>query len=68
MSRGTGLLSTPTSDQQSAIKSVLRAHGYGTGAANVSLAFLKIIAYCNIYGGVSSSNANEPIGSIPGLD
>jgi SAM-dependent methyltransferase len=67
MDSRTGLLSSPNSEQTSVIKKMLDDHGKDTGAMNVSLAYMQIVAYCNIYDGVSSSNSTQSIDGIPGM-
>lgn len=67
MSTDTGLFSGPTAEQQNVIRSMLRSGNRDDGATNVSIAFLQIVAYCNIFGGVASSNPDEPISGIPGM-
>lgn len=64
----TGLLGSPNDDQTSVIESMLNAHDKSIDDANVSIAYMKIIAYCNIYEGRSGSHENSTIDNISGLD
>lgn len=67
MKSDTGLMSNASDEQQAVIRTMLRDHDRDTGVSNVSMAYLQIVAYCNIYGGRSGSNGNSPIEGIPGL-
>lgn len=62
----TGLLGTPSGDQTSAIKSVLKDHDYDTSSLNVSIAYTSIVAYCNIYEGTAGNNQSSSIAGAIG--
>lgn len=67
MNSQTGLLVTPNDAQSSAIRRMLGDHQKSASSINVELAYAQIIAYCNIYGGHSGTNQQQPIENIPGL-
>lgn len=61
MADDTGLMSSPNSDQVKALKAALDEAGFADSESNRMLASTRVIAYCNIYGGVASSNQEQPI-------
>lgn len=67
MGPDTGLLVSATAKQEKTLKELLLDRGYSDDALNVSMAHSQVIAYCNIYAGVSSGNQNLLIDGIPGL-
>ncbi|WP_119698839.1 hypothetical protein [Microbacterium halotolerans] len=65
MADDTGLLSSFSDEQTEAMDAALDAAGYEngvvSGAANRALAGTQIVAYCNIYDGVSNQNQSSSI-------
>lgn len=67
MSPTTGLMSDLTADQTKVVRDMLDQNNRQSDVTSVSMATLQIIQYCNIYGGRSGSNRDQPISNIPGL-
>lgn len=61
MAPRTGLDSDLTAEQKEAVKAVLVRRGHDSGSMAQSVTSVRIIAYCNIYGGVSGNNQDQPI-------
>lgn len=66
MSPDTGLLTSTNTEQEDAIKHALRTKNLDDGFTNRSKAKIRILAYCNIYDGKSSSHSDSPISEALG--
>ena len=62
MDPNTGLGTEFNSEQTDAVRSALDEEGLDDGDYNVTLSYIRIISYCNIYDGSAGNNQDVSIG------
>lgn len=64
MDPDTGLLTAINAEQTAVLRNLLAANDLVDDDQNVMKAHIKIIAYCNIYGGAAGGNKDQPISNV----